>query len=245
MDKLNHKGDYLGSIDWNATRSIYKKLSEEFHVLTDAYELTIDDRTKLMLDHLILGIDDIDQTIDNLESRTKRDKITSSIIEYLQNDEVQWKASSVTNAFIQNIQTIKYIVTELQINYRFYKAASDIFKFTEDKRHVTDSNELIQLVLAEGKATGELPLSIMKVQASHDFGVFFTNLCTLMGIADLIIDAKSDYKAKQISVKPTLSLYLKLNMIMIKEGILLIWNFPKKLSFLLYCIRFSIALIKS
>ncbi len=234
---------YLYKIDWSTTRAIYKKLSEEFHMLTGAYSIVLDERTKLMLDHLILGIDDIDQTIDNLPTKAARDSITNSIINFLQNDQSSWLYSDANHALKLKVQTLKLIVKELNIEKRFLQAATNIFNFTEEKRHVDNKNTLISLVLKEGQATGELPLSVMNIPEDHDFGIFFTKLCTLMGVADLIVDARSDYRAKQISLKPNFALYLKLIKILLVEGLSLIWHFPRKWSFFKYCITFGLALI--
>lgn len=146
--------------------------------------------------------------------------------------------------FQKLIEVIKSIVLAAGVRDRFSDAAQKIFQYTEEKRHVTDRRQLIDLVMLEGKATAELPLSIMGVAADQPFGQFFYRLCMLMGVADLIVDARSDYKANYIALKPSLRLYFDLNRILITEGIKILWYFPKKLSFLWYAIRMSIALIK-
>ncbi|MFT6335183.1 MAG: hypothetical protein ACI86M_001527 [Saprospiraceae bacterium] len=94
--------------------------------------------------------------------------------------------------------------------------------------------------MLEGKATAELPLSIMKIESTHAFGKFFNNLCRLMGIADLVIDAKSDCESNNITIKPHLNRYFKLNWLLVKDGLKLIWKFPKRIHFLVYCIKFSV-----
>ena len=237
--------DYLTTPEWGETRSIYKKLSEEFKVLTNPYAVQLDARTKLMLDHLILGIDEVDLVVDQLPTKSERDDITASILKFLGDKEKVWKHPLATDSLTLKIQNINYIVQELNVQDRFHKAAYNIFDFTERKRHTVSEQELIDFVMQEGKATAELPLSIMGIAPSHAFAKFFTILCTLMGIADLIVDARSDYKAKYIAVKPSISLYLKLNAILIKYGLKLIWIFPKKISFLIYCIKFSFLLMTS
>lgn len=237
--------DYLTTPEWGETRSIYKKLSEEFKVLTNPYAVQLDARTKLMLDHLILGIDEVDLVVDQLPTKSERDEITASILKFLGDKEKVWKHPLATDSLTLKIQNINYIVQELNVQDRFHKAAYNIFDFTERKRHTVSEQELIDFVMQEGKATAELPLSIMGIAPSHAFAKFFTILCTLMGIADLIVDARSDYKAKYIAVKPSISLYLKLNAILIKYGLKLIWIFPKKISFIIYCIKFSFLLMTS
>jgi len=244
---MNHRPEsleyFLADPDWSAVRSIYKKLSDEFHVLTGSFGLQLDPKTKLMLDHVILGIDRVDQTIDQLPSKDKRDQITNSILIFLKDDKPNWNHNLAEQGLESSIKTIKQVISELKVTNRFLTAAEAIFDFTEQKRHTLNMQELIDFVQKEGRATAELPLSIMKVNSSHPFALFFTNLCMLMGIADLIVDAKSDYRLKYLALKPSLHLYLKLNLILVKEGFLILWNFPKKVKFLFYTIRLSWALI--
>ena len=234
---------YLTTPEWSETRSIYKKLSDEFNVLTGAYDIHLTPRTKLMLDHLILGIDEVDLVVDRLSLQSERDEITGSVLKFLSNSEKNWTHPLATDSLTIKIQNIKYMVEELKVEDRFHVAAAQIFDFTERKRHTLNQQELIDFVMREGKATAELPLSIMQIAPSHAFAKFFTILCTLMGIADLIIDARSDYKSKYILLKPSFKLYFNLITILIKNGIKLIWNFPKKFSFLIYCIKFSFLLL--
>ena len=235
--------DYLTAPDWQSTRSIYRKLSKEMHILTDAYRIEIDDRIKLMMDHLILAIDEVDQVVDELPTEAERNDITSCILKYLRNKENQLTLKLASESLSNRMYVLKKIVVELDINDRFHKAVSDIFYFTERKRHTKNEAELIELIMLEGKATAELPLSIMKIDSTHAFGQFFNNLCKLMGIADLVIDAKNDYKSNYISIKPKLNLYLNLNWLLVKEGLKLIWKFPGRIHFLIYCIKFSILLL--
>jgi len=239
------KARYLQEPNWKLARSIYKKLSEEFHILTGAYGIVLSKRQKLMLDHLILGIDEVDKSIDEIQSFELREEVTQSLLRFLRDQEEHWNNPLKTTSLSKNMFILKKITQELKIENRFCDAVSEIFKYTEQKRHVLDEDNLIELVMLEGKATAELPLSLMSVESNHPFGKFFIQLCTLMGVADLIVDARSDFKSNYISLKPKMGLYVKLNLILIKEGILVFWNFPRKFSFLLYCIRFSWLLITS
>ena len=239
------KINYLQEPNWKLTRSIYKKLSEEFHILTSAYGIVLTERQKLMLDHLILGIDEVDKSIDEIQLFELREEVTQSLLMYLSDQDEQWENPLETSSLSDKMLILKKITQELNVEKRFSKAVSDIFKYTEQKRHVLKKDELIKLVMLEGQSTAELPLSIMSVEPNHPFAKFFVQLCTLMGVADLIVDAKSDYRLNYIELKPSFGLYVKLNWILIKEGIKIFWNFPKKVSFLFYCIRFSWLLITS
>jgi len=237
--------DHLPPLDWSLVRSIYKKLSDEFHVLISPYEIELSDRRKYMLDHLLLSIDAVDQYIDQMPIKEDRDILTASIKDSLRQSTSTWQHPLASAYLSRHISILKQIVDELGIQSRFAKATSRIFNYTEKKRHTTSKKELIRLGQKEGYATAELPLSIIGLTPEHPFALFFSKLCMLMGIADLIIDAYSDYRAGYIVVRPSPSLYISLIWIAISEGLGLIRRFPAKLSFIKYCFKFSLALLFS
>ncbi|MFT6335184.1 MAG: hypothetical protein ACI86M_001526 [Saprospiraceae bacterium] len=55
------------------------------HILINAYRLVVDNRTKLMMDHLILTIEEVDQTVDGLPTEVERNDITGRILKHLSN----------------------------------------------------------------------------------------------------------------------------------------------------------------
>ena len=230
--------------NWDNVRALYKKLSEEFNILTDSYKIQLSRETKLNLDHLIIVIDDIDQCVDEMPDKASRDSITHSLVDYLGNDELQWSHPKATDLMMKQIEILKTIILKEKIQTEFISAAQKIFEVTELKRHTENMDELIHLIKIEGEATAQLPLSILKINSKSPFGQFFGRLCMIMGIADLVFDARQDYKNGYIQYKPSIALYLKLNWIVITEGLKLIAYFPRKIKFVQYCLKFTIALIK-
>ncbi len=233
----------IPSPSWDSVRSIYKKLSDEFHVLTDSYKIELTPLTKSNLDHLIILIDDVDQCIDEIPDKSIRDSITESLIHFLQEKDEK-HVHEEAHSFQDKLATIKQIVHQERIQPRFVGAVKNIFHFTELKRHTESIEKIIQLVQAEGEATAELPLSILKIDKEEAFGLFFTRLCRIMGVADLFMDARSDYKNGYTVIKPSLKLYFRLLRIIIKDGIKILFSFPRKMNFIAYCFKFSVALIR-
>lgn len=234
----NFNDTTLAQPSWDKVRPIYKKLSEEFHYLTDPYNVTINPDVKNHLDHLIISIDEVDNYIDELEDVNLRNSITKSLIEYLNNDDFTWKNSDNNESLSETMKTVKYIVTTRSIRDEFVNALKIIFHNTEVKRHTKSIDELMNYILLEGEATAILPLSILGIKSDEKFGQFFSKLCKMMGIADLLFDARKDYKNGIISIKPNLKLYIRILRILMVDGVKIILSFPKKISFLLYCMRF-------
>ena len=230
-------------VDWTDIRPIYKKLSEEFHVLTDAYALQLVGETKVKMDHLILAIDQVDKCIDEISSEGDRVAAMDFLIDYLK-DKINGIEHPMFSPKLKAIMpTIKLIIHQEEIVDEFIKAVTDIFNYTEKKRYVKTNEALIELVSKEGIATARLPLSFMKVGLDEPFAKFFTQLCLLMGIMDLIVDARDDYKQQIISVKPNLGLYFSLFKKLCSGGFSALWQFPRTLKFIAYCTKFALVLI--
>lgn len=232
-------------VEWNGVRPIYKKLSDEFHVLLNAFDVTIDPSTKLYLDHLICCIDRVDGVLDNLTIKDQRQGLSESMINLIEGDIDVLPKEYPYPSLQASLINLRVIALKLNIKHTIVNAAKIIFKKTEDKRHELDVDSFISMVQEEGVATAALPLSIIGQRSNENFSLFFTKLCRLMGVADLVADAKSDFRSGLISFKPTVRIYIKLIGLTISEGFKLLLLIPHKLRFLQYCLRFSTILWKS
>jgi len=209
-----------------------------------AFDIVLDHTTKLYLDHLICCIDRVDNALDSLKERTYREELTNAMISIIDGKANELRVEFSDSRLESSLLTLREIADRKGIKSPIINAARKIFKVTEDNRHETNIDTFISLVQEEGIATSILPLSIIADVSNKQFVSFFTSLCRLMGIADLVADANDDYRSDLISFKPSLSIYFKLIKITISEGIKLLVIIPHKFRFLQYCLRFLIVLAK-
>ena len=228
---------------WDSVRAIYKKLSDELAILTRPYKVTIPNLNRHMMDHLIIGIDLLDSVLDRLESKNERFAISESVITFLNEPWTTWTYKKEYPDLADALLKIKSAVYHMEVKHQFLESVKIIFDRTERKRHSEDPDVLIELILEEGAATGALPISLTGLAPTHPFALFFKELCTLMGIADLLVDAREDYKSGLISIRPRLKLYLKLFCVLIRRGFKLLMKFPKKHAFIRYCLKLSWSLM--
>lgn len=142
---------------WKGVRSLYKKLSSEFNILTSAYDIELNSIQKLHLDHLIIVIDEVDKAIDTLPQKPQRDDLTKSLIEYLKNDDQDFNHPLASSDLQYKMRNIKWIVHHLNIVQDFVSAAESIFLHTELKRHTRDKDQMLNWIMIEGEATARLP----------------------------------------------------------------------------------------
>lgn len=231
-------------VDWKGVRPIYKKLSDEFNVLLSAFDIVLNQTTKLYLDHLICCIDRVDNILDEMSMQQQRQNLSDSMIELINGDRELLPKEFCQPELETSLLNLRAIANKLNVKSAIVHAAHIIFTKTENKRHETNIESFITMVQAEGVATALLPLSIMGDESNKNFTDFFTKLCRLMGVADLIVDAKSDYRTKIIAFKPTFKIYVRLIRLTISEGLKLLLMIPHKFRFLQYCFRFLIIMIK-
>lgn len=243
---MSHDNDIelIENVDWEGIRPIYRKLSDEFHVLLSSFDVNITDKTKIHLDHLICCIDEVDKVLDDIPDQNLREELSREMISLIDGTSLHLAESLNFPSLEKRLLMLKKIADDLNISARIIKAAKIIFSRTEEKRHVKKLDDFIPLVMEEGAATAELPLSILGAESNHKFDSFFENLCSLMGIADLVVDARDDFKQGIIAMKPSLGIYPRLIWITIVRGLKLLFSIPNKVRFLLYCYRLTKSLLK-
>ena len=234
----------IGPPDWTKVRKIYQRLSDEFEVLLEPYAIHLSSHQKIMLDHLIIAIDRIDDFIDNIEDKTEREMAVTTIMQSIQLGPFLHQNSSLTASIDSNIFMLSTIVSDLGIQVGFERAAAEVFFNTEAKRFVHNRSELLEHIILEGKATAQLPISVLQLNKKEAFESFFTDLCVLMGIADLLVDLRKDYKTGLIQVVPSLFFQIQLLWILFQRSLVLFVKFPNKWSLLGYCIRFGWLLLR-
>ena len=234
----------IGPPEWKNVRAIYKRLSDEFDVLLQPYSIALSPVQKDMLDHLIIAIDRIDDYIDNIDDKQQRDDVVKYILQQLKDQGFEPDDAGLVAPIKKPTKVLAHIIDYLGIRQSFGDAAHNIFYNTEEKRWVDNPQKLLRYVMDEGAATASLPLSIMQIQSTHPFAQFFRDLCILMGIADLFIDLKKDFKDHIIVVPPRILLRIHLLLLVMYRGIRLFIKFPRRLSLFAYCLRFGWLLLR-
>ncbi len=232
------------TVDWTGIRSVYRKLDEEFHVLTDGFGLYVPPQVREDMRHLIVAIDCVDRVLDGLPDATQRVSLSQVMIAYLRLKDASLEHPAVTAELDGRLANLKKVVWANGIVEPFSDAIAHVLETTESKRHVEDLTTFLTLVEQEGEYTAQLPLSIMGGYASQDFRHFFTRFCALMGIADLLFDARTDYKEGQSRIRPGFRTYGTVFVHAAAEGIGLLRQFPRKLAFIGYCFRFVGVLLR-
>lgn len=234
----------LPNVNWTGVRPVYRKLDEEFHVLTDGFGLYVPDQVRSDMRHLIAAIDCVDRVLDSLSAPADRNELSKAMIRYLRKEQASLDHSAATAELTERLHNLRTVVWCYAIVEPFAAAIEQVLEATEAKRHVVELDIFLMLVEQEGEQTAQLPLLIMGGYASQEFCHFFTRFCALMGIADLLFDAGADHADGQLRIRPNIKVYWVIFSLSTHEGIGLLKGFPRKIAFVSYCLRFVGVLLK-
>lgn len=228
----------VAEIDWTNVRLVYKKMQDDFWLITSPFGITLDDRTRLYLAHLIGTIDSIDRTLDELPDLPQRERFAEALTDYLAG-KTETIESEFTNVEVnRRMKNLRGAIILQGVQDEFCQTVTRVLTHTEAKRSATTEREMIDQMREEWRLTGRLTVLVMGAKSTPDFEKFFYLCCEMMTAVDMIQDARDDYRNGQISVPPRASLYLRLLSEFLLPMPKLIWRFPRPLNLLRYTFSF-------
>ncbi len=234
--------DNQAEVDWTNVRPVYQKLNTDFHVLTEPFGISVSKELNRDLGHLIAAIDVIDRSLDVIQDAGRRLKFSNAVIGFLNGssglNSGSFEEFDLEKEFFDRTSNLQEIISRLRIKSDFCKMSQRIFEYTEAKRQAATQTEMIQNLVDEWECTGHLPVLFLREQSTPAFERFFLQACSMMPAIDMIQDARMDYKNGDISVRPTIPLYLRLLAVFLLPLPKLLWRFPARWSLIKYAVSF-------
>lgn len=225
-------------IDWTNVRPIYRKLQDDFYLITDPFGINLSERDNLFLSHLIGAIDSIDRILDNLPDKLERAGFAWSLLRYLEGNSDHIESDAITDELCWRMKNLRHIIVIRGVREEFCETAARIFDCTESKRWAKERKLLIRFLKEEWRLAGHLTVLVMRHASNSSFERFFYLCCEMMFAIDLIRDAKTDYANDEISIKPTIGLYLVLFFDFVVRLPKLLSRFPKRSNLVKYAAGF-------
>ena len=225
------------------SRPIYYKVEENFDLLTSSYGITLSQEVRDDLACLMRAVDLVDSCLDNIDTAHYRLLFTLSLLEYLRDIEFQFP-KEFPNSLVVALHSLRQVIHDNEIVEPFSLSLESIFLHTESKRSASKISDFLQHIKEEGLATAQLPLLIIGKIKNEAFTSMFIEMCQSMGVADLLMDARDDYKKGLNPFKPKLNLCTAILRDLIPSGIKLFWKFPQKLNLIKYLGRMIYFLVK-
>ncbi|MDB4766952.1 hypothetical protein OAG71_04610 [bacterium] len=228
----------VAEIDWTNVRLVYKKMQDDFWLITSPFGIELDDQTCLYLAHLIGTIDSIDRTLDELPDLKQRVGFSQSLTDYLSGRTKTIESEFTSPEVNRRMENLRSAIILQDVQHEFCQTVTRVFAHTEAKRSATTEQKMISEMREEWRLTGRLTVLIMGAKTTADFEKFFYLCCEMMTAVDMIQDARDDYRNGQISVPPRISLYLRLMGEFLFPMPKLIWRFPRPLNLFRYTFSF-------
>jgi len=226
-------------MDWTNVRAVYRKLQDDFHLLTEPFGIFVPDDRNLDLSQLIGAIDVVDRELDKIAEAKDREVFIAKVLRYLRGESQTLNIpDSISVELLERMAILREAIERLRIQNEFCDTVQKVVDHGESKRIATSNKEMIHHLVEEWRLTGVLPVLFLRELSTPAFEKFFYLCCATMPAIDMIQDAGMDFRSGQISVKPTIGLYFKLAKIFFGPLPKLLVLFPSPLTLVRYAMSF-------
>ena len=230
-------------VNWTGIRPVYRKMNEEFYLITKPFGISIDEELNVDLGNLIAAIDVVDRTLDTINEKAEREAYAAATVAFLKSDQplssiAGFPLERLTEELDTRLTELREIICRGNIQALFAETIESTFFHTEAKRSATKVDEMIDHLVTEWNLAGRLPVLILGDNTTPKFESFFYLCCEMMPAVDMIFDARADYREGQLSVRPSLMMYVKLFLVFALPMPKLFWRFPKPMNLVRYTFTF-------
>lgn len=224
-------------MNWTNVRAVYRKLQDDFHLLTEPFGIFVPDDRNLDLSQLIGAIDVVDRELDTIDEAKDREVFIAKVLRYLRGKTGGLNIEA-SKELIERMAILREAIERLEIQDQFCDTVQKVVDHGESKRIASTEKEMIHHLVEEWRLTGVLPVLFLRELGTPEFEKFFYLCCATMPAIDMIQDARMDFRSGQISVKPSIGLYLKLAKIFFCPLPKLLILFPSPLTLVRYAMSF-------
>jgi hypothetical protein len=224
-------------MDWVNVRAVYRKLQDDFHMLTEPFGIFVPDDRNLDLSQLIGAIDVVDRELDKIETASGRQGFISKVLSYLRGESAELRVNT-SKELLDRMAILREAIERLEIRDKFCDTVQRVVHHGEAKRVATTDKEMIHHLVEEWRLTGVLPVLFLRELSTPAFEKFFYLCCATMPAIDMIQDARMDFRSGQISIRPSIGLYFKLTKIFFSPLPKLMFLFPSPLTLVRYALSF-------
>lgn len=227
----------LPPMDWTNVRAVYKKLQDDFHLLTEPFGIAIPKERNRDLAQLIGAIDVVDRELDQINLAESREVFIEAVLAFLRGESLILNVDASAE-LLQRMEILKEAIERIGIQEVFCDTVQQVIKHGESKRVAQTDDDMIHHLIEEWRLTGVLPVLFLREFSTPEFEQFFYLCCATMPAIDMLQDARMDYRSGQISVRPSIVLHLKLLKVLCAPLPKLAWLFPAPLTLVRYAFSF-------
>ena len=224
-------------MDWTNVREVYKKLQDDFHLLTEPFGIFVTEDRNRDLSQLIGAIDVVDRELDRIDEADSREVFIDNVLAYLRGESAELKVDS-SDELSDRMAILKEAIERLEIQSEFCDTVEEVIDHGEAKRLAKTDGDMIHHLVEEWRLTGVLPVLFLREFSTPAFEKFFYLCCATMPAIDMLQDARMDYRNGQIGVRPSIGLHLKLLKVFCAPLPKLVWLFPAPLTLFRYALSF-------
>ena len=226
-----------GPMDWTNVRAVYKKLQDDFHLLTEPFGIFVPKDRNRDLAQLIGAIDVVDRELDRIEEVQAREVFITNVLSFLRGDSSELNVEA-SDELVDRMMILREAIERLGIQKKFCDTVREVVDHGEAKRLASTNDGMIHHLVEEWRLTGTLPVLLLREFSTPALEKFFYLCCATMLAIDMLQDARMDYRNGQIGVRPSIGLHLKLLRVFCRPLPKLVFLFPSPLTLFRYAFSF-------
>jgi hypothetical protein len=226
--------DDVRPFDWQGVRPVYRALHAQFWRLTEPFSLPITDDLSRDLAVQIAAMDAVDEELDELSDEVIRRRFCFQVEGVLLADDQGAVPSEFGPQLTRRLKDLREVLLRRGIERPFTRIVSEIFALSERKRESRSLAGFLEIVEREWELAGRLPLLIMGEYSNPRFESFILRVCCTMHLVDTLLDARQDYQAGLLSVRPGLWFACSLMLRLLGRVPSLLLRFPRPLCLIRY-----------
>ena len=178
-------------MDWSNVRGVYRKLQDDFHLLTEPFGIFVPADRNLDLSQLIGAIDVVDRELDTIDAARDRESFITNVLSFLRGETAELNVAD-SEELVNRMWILREAIERLGIQSAFCDTIQQVIDHGEEKRVAQTNKEMIHHLVEEWRLTGVLPVLFLRQLSTPEFEKFFYLCCATMPAIDMIQDARMD-----------------------------------------------------
>jgi len=184
-------------------RPEYLKLPGDLVALARSFGIELPDQYLRDAVVLTFSIECLDRLLDAIEASGERARFSAGVMDYLQGRR-PGGVCYFTEELFGWLSRLREVVERHQIAQRFYQIVDELLDNSEQMRTERTATGFVNCALREGRLMVELLLLIIGEFTTTRFNDFIRRLSEPANLIDKLRDARRDYAAGELALKPGL-----------------------------------------
>ena len=205
-------GNDLQRLEGSASvRPEYLKLPADLRVLTRSYGIELSPLDQQDVLTLTLAVECADRWLDAISIRSARTGFSAAILACLGDDNaLSGDRSRIPPELSHRLDELRRLFARRSIHDRGRHLVGELLRNSEAMRQSRRGRQFVECAVREGQLLVDLLLLVLGLAATRPFARFMRRLAGPANLVDKLRDARRDFAAGELAIRPSLGFRLRL-----------------------------------